>query len=135
MEVEKSSINKVGLVIIVAIMLAGAFLVYSSRDSTTSEPNSDVVTTEGDKQMINLTAKGGYSPSVVSAKSNIETVLRVSTNNTFDCSSAFTIPKLGISKMLPATGTTEFTIAAQEPGSEINGTCSMGMYRFKIKFI
>jgi plastocyanin domain-containing protein len=132
MEVKKSVANNIVIAIVVLVLIAGGFFLFSNKPNETA--NQNVVSTSGDKQIIDLTAKGGYSPSVITAEANKETILRVSTNNTFDCSSAFTIPKLGINKMLPASGKTEFPIAAQAPGTEIDGTCSMGMYSFKIKF-
>ena len=63
-------------------------------------------------QYLDLTAKGGYFPSVINAKADIKTILRVKTASTFDCSSALTIPKLKIRKNLPPTASTEVLIGA-----------------------
>lgn len=134
MEVKKSVANNILIAIVILVLIVGGFFLFSNKPESTPNGNVNAVSTSGDKQIIDLTAKGGYSPSVITAEANKETILRVSTNNTFDCSSAFTIPRLGINKMLPASGKTEFPIAAQAPGTEIDGTCSMGMYSFKIKF-
>lgn len=95
---------------------------------------SDVVISEG-IQYIDLTAKGGYSPRELTAKANINTVLRVKTSGTFDCSSALVIPKLNYRNNLPPTGITEIKIPPQDQNTEMRGTCSMGMYKFNIKFI
>ena len=135
MEVKKSTLQNIGTVLLVILAVIGGlvFLVVNKKEAQT--PNTEVVSQEDGKQIINLTAKAGYSPKVIEAKANQETILRVSTNNTFDCSSVFRIPELGVQKNLPATGETDFVIEAQEPGSEINGTCGMGMYRFNIKFV
>ena len=86
------------------------------------------------KQIIEVTARGGYNPRDIIAKAGVPTILRMKTSGTFDCSSAFVIPSLGIQKMLPSTGATDFDIPAQVPGSTINGTCGMGMYSLHINF-
>lgn len=117
-------------VLLFAFILSLFFLTGSSENST----GQATVDTSG-KQVITLTAKGGYSPKVITAESGKATLLNVKTDNTFDCSSGFTIPSLKISKNLPASGTTSIEIPSQPAGSEINGTCTMGMYNFKIKFI
>jgi len=111
----------------------------TAATTATVTSNSTAATNSGstvntDKQILDLRAKGGYSPSVIMAAANKETILRVNTQNTFDCSSAFTIPSLGIRRNLPATGSTEIALGSQKPGTEIAGTCSMGMYNFTIKF-
>lgn len=135
MQIKKSILKAVGIVVIVLTLVILAKTVFSdvNKSNNTSEGNT-VVNTDG-KQIIQLTAKGGYSPSVIEAKANQDIVLRVSTSNTFDCSSAILIPKLGIRKNLPVTGKTDIAITAQSAGTIIDGTCSMGMYFFKIKFI
>ena len=86
------------------------------------------------KQIIEVTARGGYNPRDITAKAGVPTILRMKTSGTFDCSSAFVVVSLGIQKMLPQTGVTDFEIPAQTPGSVINGTCGMGMYRMQINF-
>lgn len=134
MEVKKSALSNFGIIIVILVIFAWGFFIFLNKSQSSSPQNSNVVSTSGDKQIIDLTAKGGYSPKFIEADANKETILRVSTNNTFDCSSAFTIPSLGINKILPANGKTEFNIPAQSSDSEIDGTCSMGMYSFKIKF-
>ena len=85
------------------------------------------------KQIINLSAKGGFRPIHSIAKAGVPTVLRVATNGTFDCSSVIRIPNLALNKMLPATGTTDIYIGSPKVGL-FNGTCGMGMYPFDIDF-
>ena len=86
------------------------------------------------KQLLEITAKGGYTPKELNAKSGVETILRVTTKNTFDCSSALVIPALSVKKNLPPTGTTDIVIPAQKSGTKIAAACSMGMYAFEINF-
>lgn len=101
-----------------------------------NSPTSESVYTENGAQIIEIKAKGGYSPRLIEAKANKPTKLRVVTENTFDCSLALIIPELEVSEMLPMTGITEFELPNKAPGSELVGMCSMGgMYYFKINFI
>lgn len=101
----------------------------------TSKPTSITkVSEELGTQIIEVKAKGGYSPQIIEAEANKNTILRVTTMNTFDCSASFSIPKYKIAKVLPPTGTTDFDIGSHKPGEVLDGTCSMGMYGFKIKF-
>jgi len=88
---------------------------------------------ENGKQIVVLKAKGGYIPLVSTAKAGVPTVLRLDTNGTFDCSASIRIPSLGINKILPATGTTDFDLGIQKTGV-FTGSCGMGMYPFRINF-
>ncbi|MFZ2500967.1 MAG: cupredoxin domain-containing protein [Minisyncoccia bacterium] len=85
-------------------------------------------------QVIDVTAKGGYSPRVVIAKAGVPTILRVTTNGTFDCSSSIVIPKLSYQKFLQPSGTEDIAISAEQATGTLQGLCAMGMYSFQIKF-
>ncbi|MDQ5962259.1 MAG: hypothetical protein QG653_66 [Patescibacteria group bacterium] len=93
---------------------------------------SNVVMEDG-KQIINLFAKGGYQPRVSIAKAGVPTILRVTTSNTFDCSSALRIPSLKIAKNLQYSGSVDIDLGSPEAGA-IDGLCSMAMYRFQLQF-
>ena len=134
MEVKKSALNNIVIAIVIVVVLLGGFLLFSNKPASNEQSNVNSVSTSGDKQIIDLTAKVGYTPSTITAKAEKETILRVSTNETFDCSSGLRIPSLNISKNLPATGQTEIALGSQKAGTVIDGTCTMGMYSFKIKF-
>ncbi len=105
----------------------------TTTDSSNKNPLGNVNIVDG-KQIITITAKGGYSPKTTVAKANIPTVIRMETRSTFDCSSALTIPAVGYRGNLPPSGETDIDIPAQTPGTKINGICSMGMYRFTVNF-
>jgi len=125
------------LVSIPVFVLTGYLILRSSfvtaKNSVNSSPRTTVFDSDG-VQIIELTAKAGYSPSSISAKAGKDTILRVITNSTFDCSSALTIPKLGIRKNLPPTSTTDISLGSQDPGTKLAGTCAMGMYNFSLSF-
>lgn len=122
----------IGAIVFVAFVL---FLFAISGSKQPSARGGSVGTVpDANAQMIELTAKGGYFPRVQAAKANMPTTLRVKTNSTFDCSSAFLIPSLGVREMLPPSGNTDIVIPPQAPGTKLSGTCSMGMYRFDVEF-
>lgn len=128
--------------ILVAILIIGGALYFSGRESSDKRTDffiderqeyaDNVKIVEG-KQIIEIKAKGGFSPVHSIAKAGLPSILRINTNGTFDCSSVVRIPKLEISKNLPLTGITDIDIGTQSVG-EIYGTCGMGMYPFDIDF-
>ncbi len=107
----------------------------TNTDTGTSPKSSFATETADGKQAVSIIAKAGYFPKEVTAKAETETLLTVSTKNTYDCSLALVIPKLNFSKNLKPVDSVQISIPPQTIGSEINGTCSMGMYHFKIKFV
>jgi Cu+-exporting ATPase len=86
------------------------------------------------KQIIDISAKGGYSPRKVVAKAGIPTILRVSTKGTFDCSASLVIPKLSYQKFLQPSGTEDIIITPEQAQGTLQGLCSMGMYNFQVVF-
>lgn len=116
------------------ILVIGAFVVANKNAAELSQAAGSNVTIADGRQIIAITAKGGFSPTMTTAEAGVPSVLRISTNGTYDCSSSISIPSLGYSKNLSPTGTTDIDIPAQVTGTTINGTCSMGMYRFAIAF-
>jgi len=85
-------------------------------------------------QSIAVLAWNGYYPVSATAKAGVPSVLRIYTNDTFDCSRAFLIPQLKVRRMLPANGVLEIPVPAQPKGGTLFGTCAMGMYTFTIAF-
>lgn len=121
--------------VVSGLLIGGAFVLVSPASSTISETTTVPVATIVDgKQIIDITAKGGYSPRVVVAKAGIPTTLRVSTNGTFDCSASLVIPKLSYQKFLQPSGTEDIAISAEQAQGTLQGLCAMGMYNFQVKF-
>ena len=85
------------------------------------------------KQIISITAKGGYQPRTSVAKAGIPTVVRFNTKGTFDCSSFVRIPSLDVSITLSNSGATDVDIEDPKVGM-LQGSCGMGMYPFEIDF-
>ncbi len=124
---------------VIAIIIGGAFVVVAlilTRGGTTptDSPPVNNVTVEDGKQIVTISAKGGYSPKVSEAKADMPTTLRIETRATFDCTSVLTIPSMNYEKNLPPTGVTEIELPPQKAGSTFEGLCGMGMYKFEIAF-
>jgi plastocyanin domain-containing protein len=126
-------LNIVIAVICAPLILGGILFLIRSGAQDKDGTASNVKMVDG-RQIIDVTAKGGYQPAMTTAKAGVPTVLRVRTSGTFDCSSALVVPQLNVSKNLPPAGVTEVPIPAQESGAVVQAMCSMGMYNFAIKF-
>ena len=103
----------------------------NANDTNVGVPTATII--DG-KQVIDISAKGGYSPRKVLAKAGIQTILRVSTRGTFDCSASLIIPKLSYQKFLQPSGTEDIMIAPEQAQGTLQGLCAMGMYNFQIIF-
>jgi sulfite exporter TauE/SafE len=76
----------------------------------------------------------GYFPQTLKAPAGQNVTLNLVTNKTYSCSRDFVIPALHYYELLPDTGTVQVSIPAQEKGSTLFFTCSMGMYTGQILF-
>lgn len=125
---------------ILSVLLSGALVVGAvvlssgSSGGGNQAASADNVSERGGKQVISVTAKGGYAPRFSSARAGVPSVLRVETRGTFDCSSALSIPSLRYRAYLPPSGVTEIEVPPQKAGSVLQGLCAMGMYSFAIEF-
>lgn len=122
-------------ILIAGSFILGAFFLNSSSSSwDSSEGLSENVSVVDSTQFVDIKAKGGYSPNITYARSGIPTVLRIETNNTFDCSSSLVIPSIGYRNNLNPSGITEIELPSQDVGTSLRGLCSMGMYGFELRF-
>ena len=130
--------NKIALSIITLGLILGiGFMIFGSQVNNgeiTVLSNQNVEVKDG-VQYVTINAKGGYSPRITSAQANVPTKLIIKTNGTYDCSVALVIRSIGYQKILPQTGEELIDIGTRKSGSSLQGTCSMGMYNFEIKFI
>jgi plastocyanin domain-containing protein len=126
--------NIITAIIVSVILIAFALIITNKSNQTTSQKipvnNVSIV---NNVQIIELQAKGGYTPRTSKALAGIPTILRINTNGTFDCSSSVRIPTMNIFKNLPQSGTTDIDLGIQKVG-KLQGTCGMGMYPFEINF-
>lgn len=119
------------------LLLGGMYLAIqenSYQSETSIEETANNVTMEDGKQIVAITARGGYSPRISRAKAGVPTVIRMKTKGAFDCSSSVVIPSIGYQGFLPTSGETNIDVPAQEAGTTLQGMCGMGMYRFQIQF-
>lgn len=104
-------------------------------DSAANSAGGGSGASKTDQGVITVNVKNyGYSPDVVHAKAGIPIKLQLVSKNVRSCSRAFIIPSLGVQKILKATGTDMIDIPAQEKGTQIPFSCSMGMYSGTIIF-
>jgi len=109
----------------------------SGRVTTTPDPTVAAVgkaTIENGVQYVDIDVQAGYSPQTTQATAGQQTVIRMHTKNTYDCSSIVVIPSLGYQKSLDPTGVVEIPVSADKAQGTIDGRCGMGMYRFSIVF-
>lgn len=122
-------------IIIAVIIIGGAILLINGRSGGTpaQQENIQNVSVVDGKQIIEIKAKGGYTPRISTAKAGMPTILRFDTNGTFDCSASVRIPSMNISELLPNSGSKDIDLGSPKAGT-IQGSCGMGMYPFKINF-
>lgn len=120
-------------IIIAALLIGGAFLLTQKGSNTQDAVPANNISIVDGQQIIDITAKGGYSPRTSTAKAGIPTILRFHTSSTFDCSSAVRIPSMGVSKNLSSTDTYDVPVLDPKVGPLI-GMCGMGMYPFQVNF-
>ena len=119
-------------VVAILIIIGGMLFITRGQRSTTASQKNKVTVVEG-KQIIQIRAKGGYTPLQSTAKAGLPTTIRFDTQGTFDCSSVVRIPSMGIARNLPPSGTTDIDVGSPIAGF-LYGTCGMGMYPFEIVF-
>jgi sulfite exporter TauE/SafE len=102
--------------------------------STSTEEISQPLAAEGDGVLVLNVEDNGYFPSSLNAPADKALVLNLVTDETYSCARDFVIPALDFYELLPDTGTVQVNIPAQEKGSTLFFTCSMGMYTGQIVF-
>ena len=122
---------KTAISIVIAAALIGVAILFSSSSPTVGTREN--VRILGEKQVVDILAKGSYQPKKTIATAGVPTVLRLNTNGTFDCTSSVRIPSMGINQILAPSGTTEIDLGIPKVG-KLKGVCAMGMYSFEIDF-
>jgi len=126
--------NLSAFIIVIALLIFGFFVLTSDKLSPNNEASSNNVSMIDGKQIVEIKARGGYTPMRSIAKAGIPTIIRFNTESTFDCSSSVRIPELGISRSLPLSGITDIELQSNQIGL-LKGSCGMGMYPFEIEFV
>jgi uncharacterized protein len=103
-----------------------------TRNLFPSNHEAGPVTAEG--AVVLYVQNEGYFPQTLRAPAGKDLTLSLVTDQTYSCSRDFVIPALDYYELLPDTGTVKVNIPAQEKGSRLYFTCSMGMYTGQIVF-
>ncbi len=85
------------------------------------------VTSNGTQQATIYVSDRGYSSPVKKLKVGVPVELSLITNQVRSCAKSFVIPSLGVSKILPETGTEVLAFTPKQTG-KLAYTCGMGMY-------
>jgi plastocyanin domain-containing protein len=121
-------------IVVVAVLIGGVSLL--TRNNNSEQMMSEIannVFMEGETQIVEITAKAGYSPRQSFAKAGLPTIIRFQTNGLFDCSAQVRIRELNINQVLPNKGTFDVDAGVRKAGT-LKGSCGMGMYPFEIVF-
>ncbi len=82
----------------------------------------------GNKVEITIGAYG-YTPNNITVARNADVKITLFNKDSTSCSQAFTIPSLGIQKVIPVGGSGEISFRSPNKATQIAFMCSMGMYR------
>lgn len=123
------------LIIIGAIWWANGIKANSPAAETEKvSPDNGQTKLIGDRQEIEILARGGYWPRRITARAGVPLVLKIKTDGGFDCSRSLVIPDLSYRKLLDPIGEEEILLSANQARGTLRGLCSMGMYSFLIDF-
>jgi plastocyanin domain-containing protein len=105
--------------------LAEGFWCTVSYCSNSNQTNTEQATTN---PKITI-EQANYLPNDINIKAVTKITLHITNDSGTSCIQAFTIPSLGIQKVIPvgSSDTIEFTAPAK--GEDLVFSCSMGMYR------
>jgi plastocyanin domain-containing protein len=107
------------------LALAGLVLWYfffSSRPTVAAQA------TAGGVQQVDITVKGGYSPSTIEVAHGQPVQLNFYRDEENSCSEELLMPDFNVRRDLPAFQTTRVELLPQQPG-RYEFTCGMGMLR------
>lgn len=111
--------------------LANKFVCTISYCTTTANAQTTLATNEATL----LIQSTGYSPQSLSVKAGEQVTLHLKNTDGASCAQAFTIPSLGIQKVVPVGSSETITFSAPKQKGQITFMCSMGMYRGVINVI
>ncbi len=104
------------------------------ENAATSDPVSANADDDSDGVLELQVENNGYFPETLHATAGQALTLKLVTSNTVSCARDFVIPALDYYVLLPKTGQESVEIPAQDPGTVLRFTCSMGMYTGQIVF-
>lgn len=96
--------------------------------------NSDLLHDVASEATINI-GSGGYSPNQITVRASSAVTLKLVNNGGGGCAAAFTVPSLGIRKIVPVGSVQTIVFTAPAVTGPLPFMCSMGMYRGIINVI
>ncbi|MBK7451109.1 MAG: sulfite exporter TauE/SafE family protein [Anaerolineales bacterium] len=111
--------------------LTRGWLAPQAESNTVAESSQPAAAS--DEVILNV-ENNGYFPAILKAPAGKTLTLNLITKDTYSCARDFVIPDLNVYQLLPESGTVQISIPAQEVGSKLFFTCSMGMYTGQIVF-
>lgn len=99
-----------------------------------SIPNAQAAGTANQDTKVAITAQG-YSPDNLTVKAGSPVTIHLTNTGGQGCTQAFTIPSLGIQKVVPMGSSDTIAFTAPTQTGDIPFMCSMGMYRGVIHVI
>jgi plastocyanin domain-containing protein len=129
----KKNVLLISLMLFISVFFVISVFALAANNGDSQTQNPSNVYMENGVQVIELSAKNGYKPRVSVAQAGLESVLRVSTNGTFDCSAVVSLPEIGVRRGLAAYETVDIELGTREK-SVFHGSCGMGMNPFEIHF-
>lgn len=103
-----------------ALVLNGLNLNTTSKQSVVSQVNNEPTVT------IN---SNGYTPKNITISAGQKITLHIKNKNAYSCAQAFTIPKLGVQKIVRPGDEAIITFTAPNKPGTMTFSCSMGMYQ------
>jgi sulfite exporter TauE/SafE len=82
-----------------------------------------------------LIEESGYTPNSLTVKAGSKVTLNLRNKGGNGCTQAFTIPSLGVQKIVPNGRVASLTFTAPDKPTQLAFMCSMGMYRGTINVI
>lgn len=102
---------------------------YNSPVSTAQVANQqDTVDTAVSEPTITIES-AGYKPATITVKSGSQVTLHLKNTGGAGCTQAFTIPSLGIQKIVPIGTANDISFTAPSQPGDVPFMCSMGMFR------
>jgi len=104
-------------------MLKTAYCTFSWCTNTSEQTTGQAV----NNQTITIGSLG-YSPNAFTVKAGSQVTLHLKNINGASCVQAFTIPQLGIQKVVPVGQSGDITFTAPNQPGQLKFMCTMGMY-------
>jgi sulfite exporter TauE/SafE len=115
-------------------IVKGAWCTISFCDSTAQAQGSNAASATASDQTIEITSIG-YNPESITVKAGASITLHLTNTNGGGCIQSFTIPSLGLQKVVPVGTSDVITFTAPSTPGQIPFMCGMGMYRGVINVI